>query len=403
MFNSLHLKPRLNAHPRKTGFFVFSKQLILLQVCILLLTASNVLASDASNIIQTDQHQFKLNILTEKLDHPWSLAFLPDGRMLVTERPGRLRIVDQHGRLSPPLAGLPNIIATGQGGLMGIALHPDFKNNKRVYFSYVAGKHRRAINTELAYATLDGLTLKDRKTIFIAQPKTNGGRHFGGRLLFDQHGLLYLTLGDRANRESAQQLSNHAGSIVRLTDEGAIPDDNPFINNKNAQAAIFTYGNRNPQGLAQHPQTQTIWSHEHGPQGGDEINIIKAGINYGWPVITHGVNYVIGTKIGEGTAKAGMQQPIYHWTPSIAPSGMAFYNGEKFPQWQGDLFVGALKDRMLVRLKINKQSIIKEERMLINALGRIRDVKIGPDQLLYLLTDSSQGAIVRLEPISIKQ
>ena len=332
------------------------------------------------------------------LEHPWGLAFLPDNALLVTERPGRLRRVAPDGGLSKPIRGLPTITAENQGGLLDIALHPNFAHNQRVYFSYVAADSAGNLGTEVAYGQLRDLSLHNVRIIFKALPKSRGGRHFGSRLLFGPDGYLYITLGDRGDRPRAQRLDDHAGSIIRLNDDGSIPADNPFINHANARPEIYTYGNRNVQGIALQPDKQRIWAHEHGPQGGDELNIIQAGVNYGWPVITYGVNYVIGTRIGEGTAKPGMQQPQYYWTPSIAPSGMVLYSGDRFPQWRGNLFVGSLKFRCLVRLTLAGTKVIAEERLFENTLGRIRDVREGPDGLIYLLTDADDGAIVRLEP-----
>jgi glucose/arabinose dehydrogenase len=234
--------------------------------------------------------------------------------------------------------------------------------------------------------------------LFRQTPKTGGGRHFGSRLVFDREGYLYVTLGDRGDRPRAQRLNDHAGSLIRLHDDGRVPADNPFADRKGARPEIFNYGHRNMQGAALHPDTGLLWTHEHGPQGGDEVNVERPGVNYGWPVITYGVNYGIGTPIGEGTAKPGMEQPIHYWVPSIAPSGMAFYTGDRFPGWRGDLFVGALKDRTLVRLELEGERVVGEERMLRGELGRIRDVRTGPDGYLYLLTDENPGTLARLVP-----
>ena len=236
------------------------------------------------------------------------------------------------------------------------------------------------------------------QVIFRELPKSGAGQHFGSRLVFDRAGFLYITLGDRGEMARAQKPDDHAGSVIRLHDDGRVPADNPFVGRPGWKPEKYTLGNRNMQGAALHPQSGLLWTHEHGPQGGDEVNVIRAGANYGWPVITYGVNYGIGTRIGEGVSKPGMAQPVHFWVPSIAPSGMAFYTGEKFPRWKGDLFVGALKDRMLVRLRIEGERVVKEERLLQGVLGRIRDVRSGPDGLLYLLTDESPGVLARLEP-----
>jgi glucose/arabinose dehydrogenase len=352
----------------------------------------------ADQVVSTEEHPVRVVTVARGLEHPWGLAFLPDGRMLVTERPGRLRIVAADGSLDPePVPGVPEVAAVGQGGLLDVALDPDYGRTGWIYLSYVA-LGRGGIGTELVRARLEGNRLRDQEVLFRLEPKSDGGRHFGGRIVFDPEGYLYLTLGDRGDRPRAQDLGDHAGSVIRLNADGSVPDDNPFADRPEARKEIYTYGNRNVQGATRHPGTGAIWTHEHGPQGGDEVNIIRAGTNYGWPVITYGVNYWIGTQIGEGTHKAGMAQPLYYWVPSIAPSGMAFYTGERFPEWQGDLFVGALKDRLLVRLELQGEEVTHEERMLEGVLGRIRDVRDGPDGLLYLLTDSPDGALVRLEP-----
>src|SRR5688572_7116682 len=346
---------------------------------------------------RSDEHSFRLVRLVEGLAQPWSLAFLPDGRMLVTEKAGRLRVISQ-GRLEPEaVAGLPEVTVHGQGGLHDVALHPDFQKNSILYLAYAA-KGEDGVGTELARARLAGNRLQDLQVLFRQSPKGNRGQHFGGRIVFDRAGYIYLTLGDRGEMPRAQRPDDHAGSVIRLHDDGRVPQDNPFVGRAGWKPEKYTLGNRNMQGAALHPQNGRLWTHEHGPQGGDEINVIRAGANYGWPVITYGVNYGIGTRIGEGTHKSGMEQPLYHWVPSIAPSGMAFYSGERFPKWRGDLFVGALRDQMLVRLQLHGEKVVKEERLLKGVLGRIRDVRVGPDGLVYLLTDEASAVLARLEP-----
>lgn len=347
--------------------------------------------------IRTEEHAFRVVQIVAGLEHPWGLAFLPDGRMLVTERPGRLRVV-RAGRLEPePVAGVPKVVSRGQGGLLDVALHPRFAENGLVYLSY-AGAGQGGAGTEVVRGKLVGNRLEEVQIIFRMEPKSMARQHFGSRLVFDRSGYLYITLGDRGEMERAQRPDDHAGSVIRLHDDGRVPADNPFVDKPDWKPEKFTLGNRNMQGAALHPQTGELWTHEHGPQGGDEINIVRPGVNYGWPVITYGVNYGIGTKIGEGTHKPGMAQPLHYWVPSIAPSGMAFYTGDKFPRWKGDLFVGALRDQMLVRLRLDGEKVVHEERMLQGVLGRIRDVRQGPDGSLYLLTDEKDGVLVRLEP-----
>jgi aldose sugar dehydrogenase len=369
----------------------------LLVVMAELLDAGGVHAAVAIQTVNTDEHAFRIVPLVEGLEYPWGLAFLPDGRMLITERPGRLRVIKDGKLEARPVAGVPAIAAFGQGGLLDVAPHPRFSENSVVYLSYVA-RGEGGVGTEVARGRLAPDRLENIEVIFRMQPKSGGGRHFGSRLVFDRDGYLFITLGDRGDQDRAQRSDDHAGSVIRVHDDGRVPKDNPFVGKAGWKPEKYTLGNRNMQGAALHPTTGMLWTHEHGPQGGDEVNVIRAGVNYGWPVITYGVEYGIGTKIGEGTHKPGMAQPLHYWVPSIAPSGMAFYSGDKFPRWRGDLFIGALRDQMLVRLKLDGEKVVKEERMLKGTLGRIRDVRSGPDGLLYLLTDSPTGALLRLEP-----
>ncbi|WP_255853363.1 PQQ-dependent sugar dehydrogenase [Marinobacterium rhizophilum] len=367
-------------------------------VCFWLLVAAPVFA-DITAAPPAGHSTLRAVTLADRLEHPWGMAFLPDGSILVSERPGRLRLVTPDGTLSPALDGLPDIVATGQGGLFDVALHPQFAQNRWVYFSYSAGSRlTRQLGTEVARGRLGDGRLDDVEVIFRASPKAGGGRHFGGRLLFDHQGLLYISLGERGDKERAQDLGDHNGSVIRIRDDGSVPDDNPFADRPGALPEIYSYGHRNVQGLALAADGETVWALEHGPQGGDEVNRLQPGLNYGWPVITYGVNYGIGTRVGEGTAKAGMEQPVYYWDPSIAPSGMTFYQGDRFPQWRGNLLVGALKYRLLSRLELSDDKVVAEEQLLQNALGRIRDVQMGPDGYVYLLTDEDPGRLVRLEP-----
>jgi glucose/arabinose dehydrogenase len=352
----------------------------------------------AARSFDTDFYRVEAETLADGLEHPWAVAFLPDGGYLVTERPGRLRMLTAQAELLPQaIGGLPPIAASGQGGLLDVALHPDFADNRWVYFSY-AEAGTGGVATAVARGRLNGMQLDDTEVLFRMSNKTSNGRHFGSRLVFDGAGYLYITLGDRGDRPRAQALDDHAGSVIRLHDDGRVPADNPFVGQAGVLPEIYSYGHRNMQGATLHPETGRLWTHEHGPQGGDEINVSRPGLNYGWPVITYGVNYGIGTAIGEGTAKPGMEQPLYYWVPSIAPSGMAFYDGDPFPAWRGNLFIGGLKFRQLVRLELNGEQVTAEERMLSGELGRIRDVRQGPDGLLYLLTDADSGQLIRLRP-----
>ncbi len=364
----------------------------------LALAANGAWAAD--RLIQTDDYRVRVTTVASGLDTPWGMAFLDGGRMLVTEKAGRLRMIEGGKLLPQPVAGLPPVRVQGQGGLLDVSLHPDFARNQLVYWSYAGGESSSEVGTEVARGRLSGnaasgYKLDNVEVIFRQTPKAGGGVHFGSRLVWDRAGLLYVTMGERGQMQEAQNLGKHLGKIVRLTDSGKVPADNPFANKPGVLPEIFSYGNRNVQGAALHPVTGELWAHEHGPQGGDEVNIIRTGRNYGWPVITYGANYGTGTKIGEGTEKAGMEQPLWKWVPSIAPSGMAFYTGDRFPKWKGNLFVGALAGQLIARLTLNGDTVVKEER--IKGTGRTRDVRAGPDGFIYVLSEA-EGALLRLEP-----
>jgi aldose sugar dehydrogenase len=353
-------------------------------------------AQTASEAISSEQATFRVVPIATGLEHPWAMAFLPGGDILITERPGRLRIL-RAGVLDPaPIEGVPEVYARGQGGLLEVALDPGFASNRVVYISYAAADDG-ANSTRVARARLGDGRLEDLAVIFMAEPLVRSSKHFGSRLAFDAQGHLFITVGERGQRDRAQDLGDHNGSVIRLYSDGRVPEDNPFVGVAGARPEIFSYGHRNAQGLAIHPESGIPWLHEHGARGGDEVNVVRPGVNYGWPVITHGIDYS-GAPIGEGTHKEGMAQPIHYWVPSIAPSGMAFYDGESFPEWQGDLFVGALRSQLLTRLELDGEQVVAEERLLEGAIGRIRDVEVGPDGYLYLLTDESDGGLYRLEP-----
>ncbi|HEY5798368.1 MAG TPA: PQQ-dependent sugar dehydrogenase [Bosea sp. (in: a-proteobacteria)] len=331
------------------------------------------------------------------LENPWGLAFLPDGRMLVTERPGRLRLVGTDGKLSAPIAGVPNVAARGQGGLLDVIIDPSFQQNRTIYLSF--SEPRAGGNgTSVARARLNerGTALEGMRVIFQQMPTINSTMHFGSRLVFDRTGALFVTVGDRySQRDQAQNPANHIGKVMRIGPEGGAPADNPKI--AGWQPEIWSIGHRNVQGAALHPATGQLWTAEHGARGGDEVNTPKAGRNYGWPVITYGIDYS-GAKIGEGTTKAGMEQPLFYWDPSIAPSGAAFYTGSVWPAWKNSLFVGALAGQMLVRLSTQGESVTGQERLLGDLGQRIRDVRQGPDGFLYLLNDATDGRVLRVRP-----
>ncbi|HEY0331199.1 MAG TPA: PQQ-dependent sugar dehydrogenase [Rhodopseudomonas sp.] len=370
----------------------------------IVLTASVLIATTASrgatSSFASSAGPLAVQTVASGLVNPWGLAFLPDQRMLVTERPGRIRIVTPQGQLSPPLQGVPEVWASGQGGLLDIAIDNAFAANKTLYFCFAerAGNGGR---TAVARARLDDAEpprLDAVKIIFRQDGPLSKGNHYGCRIAQAPDGNLFVTLGEHFfARDQAQNLANHLGKLIHITPDGTAPSDNPFVGRSDARPEIWSYGHRNPQGLAFNPASGALWEIEHGPRGGDEVNIIGKGNNYGWPVIGFGIDYD-GSKIHEATAKDGMQQPIKYWVPSIAPSGMAFYTGALFPAWRGSLFTGALAGQMLVRLSLDGDKVSGEERLLHELGERIRDVRQGPDGALYLLTDNAAGRILRLAP-----
>ncbi|PZA09533.1 PQQ-dependent sugar dehydrogenase [Rhodopseudomonas palustris] len=369
------------------------------------LVASLVIVTASRGAITTFESSagpLSVQTVAEDLVHPWGLAFLPDGRMLVTERPGRLRLVTQQGQVSKPLQGVPEVWASGQGGLLDVAADKDIATNRTLYLCY-AERDGRGGRTAVARARLtegDAPRLDDVQVIFRQQGPLSSGNHYGCRIAQDGGGDLFVTLGEHyAHRDQAQNLSNHLGKIVRIAPDGSAPKDNPFAGRDGAKPEVWSLGHRNPQGLAFNPADGSLWEVEHGPRGGDEVNPIRRGENYGWPVIGYGVDYS-GAKIHEATTKPGMQQPAKYWVPSISPSGMAFYTGKLFPNWKGSLFVGALSGQMLVRLSLQGDKITGEERLLQALSERIRDVRQGPDGALWLLTDSAAGRILRVTPAS---
>jgi glucose/arabinose dehydrogenase len=352
-------------------------------------------------------HDYRVVTVAEGLVNPWSIAFLPNGDMLVTERPGRLRIVRGGRLLAQPVEGVPAVAARSQGGLLDVVPHPDFAQNRLLYLSYSKPLDGEgAATTAVARGRFENDRLTEVQDIFVADSRGAPG-HFGSRLAFDRNGYLFISVGDRQAPPSgeleshpAQDLSNHNGTINRIHDDGRVPADNPFVNQAGAKPEIYSYGHRNPQALVVHPETGDIWATEHGPQGGDELNLIRPGMNYGWPVVGFGVNYRSGAAIHSGTHREGMQQPAHVWVPSIAVSGMVLYTGDKFPQWKGSLFAGGLAGEQLARFTLDGQRAELAE-VLVRRQGRIRDVRQGPDGFIYLAIDHRQGeptAIVRLEP-----
>lgn len=353
--------------------------------------------------VQTDapeapSREVSVEAVAKGLDHPWALEFLPDGRMLVTERPGRMRIVGQDGRVSDPVEGVPEVFDEGQGGLLDIALAPDFQSSGTIFFAY-AEPRNDGNGTAIARAQLvegnGAPRLENVQVIFRQQPSFRRNVHFGSRIVIAPDGTLFVTLGERFQMKHAQDLSRHWGKVVRINPDGSVPQDNPFVGRENARPEIWSYGHRNPQAAALHPETGELWIVDHGPRGGDEVNIVRKGLNYGWPVINYGEHYT-GEQIPE--KREGMEQPLYYWDPSIAPSGMAFYTADRAPQWQGSLFVGALAGRHLARLVLDGEEVTAEEQLLTDLNERIRDVKQGPDGAIYVATDSARGRILRVTP-----
>ncbi len=353
-------------------------------------------AGDATG--QTERGAIRLVTVASELEHPWGMAFLPDGRALVTERPGRLRIVTLDGTVGPALGGVPAVDAVGQGGLLDVALDPDFAANRLVYLSF-AEPRNGGNGTAVARGRLEDGRLADVEVIFRQQPTVSGGHHFGSRLAFARDGRLFVTLGERnSERAQAQSLDTHLGKVVRIERDGRVPADNPFVGRPGALAEIWSYGHRNLQGAAVHPGTGELWTIEHGPKGGDELNRTRPGLNFGWPKVSYGVEYS-GAKISDSATAPGIEPPVHYWVPSIATSGLMFYTGDRFPQWQGNAFVGGLKSEAVSRLEFDGDRVVHEEVLLREVVDdRVRDVEQGPDGFIYLLTDEADGRLLRMEP-----
>lgn len=346
-------------------------------------------------LFQSNDAELEAFAIYQGKDAIWGFDFLPDGKVIFTERKGRLRLFDPKTLTSLEVSGTPKVAARNQGGLLDVYVHPRFAENRIIYLTYSAFVSG-GMTTQLASAELDVDRLTNLRVLFSAEPPNDNDRHFGSRVVMSRAGYLYLSVGDRGERDQAQNLGSHYGKILRLKQDGSVPDDNPFVSQPDAKPEIWSYGHRNIQGLTVHPRTGEIWAQEHGPRGGDEINRIKKGQNYGWPVVTHGREYW-GPKIGEGTQKEGMKSPVHYWVPSIAPSGLTFYYGEKIPHWQGSLFSGSLVLTHLNRLVLTNSKVVKEERLLSALNKRVRAVKQGPDELLYFSTDD--GSLIQIRPV----
>ncbi len=354
----------------------------------------SICCSEQSGNKQQSDYRYKLQMVVDALDNPWGLAFLPDNSMLITEKGGDLIHFKNGNKIF--ISGLPGIDVNGQGGFLDIVLHPDYTQNGWIYFTYASSEGSGSgSHTALMRAKLSGNRLKEKELLYKASPNTNSGVHYGSRITFDDKGYLYFSIGDRGEREvNPQNITRDGGKIYRLYDDGRIPADNPFYGEANAKKAIYSYGHRNPQGLARHPVTGKIWSHEHGPKGGDELNMIQKGANYGWPVVSYGVNYD-GTSFTDKTSAPGMTQPIHYWVPSIAPCGMAFVNSKFYPNWQGDLLIGSLKFQYLHRCVLEGEKVIREER-LFRDVGRVRNIIQAPDGYIYMAVEGD--GIYRIMP-----
>lgn len=368
-------------------------------LCGSLFVAAFVFAAEPQRY-PSEQGQVLVKPIVEGLENPWALAFLPDGkRMLVTERPGHLRLVGLDGSLSEPLGGVPEVFARAQGGLLDVQLSPDFATDRLVYLSYAEAGEQGMAGTAVGRGRLseDLARLEDFEVIFRQQPKLSNGIHFGSRLVFDREGYLFIALGENNQRPTAQDLGKLQGKVVRIRPDGTVPRDNPFVGQQGARPEIWSYGHRNQQGAALNPWSGVLWTHEHGPRGGDEINIPQAGKNYGWPLATHGINYsMLPIPEARGKTAEGTEPPYHVWAKSPAISGMAFYDADRFPAWQHSLFIGALVDQSLIRLQLDGDRIVGEERLLKELGARIRDVRVGPDGYLYLLTDAGNGRLLQV-------
>ncbi len=346
-------------------------------------------------LIRAAGESFRIVRLADRLESPWALAFLPDGRFLVSERPGRLVIVSPDGS-RVPVTGLPAVRSGGQGGFLDLALHPDFARNRLVYWSYAAAGPGGQ-STALARGRLDGQALREVQVLWTMQKRSGGTNHYGSRVRFGADGKLYLTTGDRGEQDRAREPGDAASKVIRLNDDGSVPRDNPFVGRPGYLPEIYSLGHRNAQGLAVRPGSGQVWLSEHGPRGGDEINLVKPGLDYGWPLTTYGVAYS-GARIAESPTAPGVEPPKLHWTPSIAPSGLEFYQGDAFPAWRGHLISGSLAGQKLVLVRLSGDEVSGQELILDGQLGRLRDVRVGPDGMVYLLTDAASGGLYRLEP-----
>ena len=367
-------------------------------VICLFLFFSFITATISSTIYESELHRFKVTKVTGGLNNPWGIDFLSANKLIVTEKNGAIKIISVTDGSQQLVRGGPTVSTCGQGGLMDVLLHPKHSDNNLVYFS-LSKEIDNVCGTEVVKAKIENLEINDKQTIFVALPKNQDHRHFGSRLLFDQDGYLLISLGDRGHRPFGHDPSTHPGSIIPITHDGDIPNDNPFLGIDNIKPETLSYGHRNIQGLALDENNGIVWSVEHGPQGGCELNIIKPGKNYGWAQITYGRNYKTNAKIGTGTEREDVEPPVYYWTPSNAPSGLAHYDESAFPKWQGDLFVSSLTFELISRLEIKNSSVVNEERLLENEYGRIRHVQVGPDGHIYFLTDSEDGKVLRIQPL----
>lgn len=369
---------------------------LLISVGLLLTACSARTGEVVHDRVGTEYQTVRIVRIVGDLEHPWSIAFLPDGDILVTERPGRLNLIRDGNRTR--ISGVPQVVAVSQGGLLDVAVHPNYRENGWIYLTYSKGD-RTATATILARGRLQGDRLLEVEDIFTQDRRSSPGRHYGSRLAFTPDNRLLMTIGDRGvEPERAQDLMDHAGSLLRLNDDGSVPTDNPFVDRQDARPEIFAYGLRNTQGLMVHPETGEIWAHDHGPRGGDKLIVIEAGENHGWPVVSKGLDYRTQEQWGEGRTKPGMVEPIHEFLPTLAPSGLTMVTGDRYPMWRGDFLIGGLLSEQVRRVILRNRTVVHEEELIREHIGRIRDVRMGPDNYIYLINDEPDGGLYRIEP-----
>ncbi len=377
----------------KNTLFILSLSILIFSACS---KTESLDTPFTGEVIESEKQKFSIDTLTSELSNPWGIAFLPDGRILVTERKGEIRIVKDGELQDEKIANVPAVYAEGQGGLLDIKLHPDYNTNGWIYLTY-AKPGEGGGGTTVVRAKLEGNSLTSLEELFTALPYTSAGQHFGSRIVFDGNGYIYFSCGERGTKENSQNLNNHLGKIIRLHEDGRVPADNPFVNTPNAKPEIWSYGHRNPQGVVYDAVAKKLWAVEHGPMGGDELNLVEKGKNYGWPVITYGKNYD-GTPITSITAKEGMEQPVWYWVPSIATCGMTQVTSDKYPGWKGNFLVGALVKQHIARVELDANGKFVKQEMLLDKIGRVRTIEQSPDGYLYVATETP-GMLLKIIPV----